>query len=246
MKTKQKSKSVKTHLLELGYTFILPALVLIIAFITFYVNIVAVMEVLVDQASLYGFSVITLAAQEVLMEELKSSLLLASFVALPFITIGIVLYIADASTHKARIRLVLLAIMACVAFVCGVVLSYKIMLPIVFTFLYQVANSIGKVHTYISVENYIGFMSQVVLVIGSLFEMPIVVYIMSSFGLVTFKHMKRLQVFIVPVALVFGALFTPPDVMSQLLMAVPIMVLFFISEAVCYFVERRKTNGNFK
>ena len=91
---------------------------------------------------------------------------------------------------------------------------------------YSISNSITNT---ISLENYIGFLSSLVLAGGILFEMPLFIYFLTKVGLVNEKSLKEYRKHAVVIILFLSALITPPDVSSQIILSLPLLLLYELS-----------------
>lgn len=123
-------------------------------------------------------------------------------------------------------------------FTCGVLFGYFIVTPLAVNFLanYQVADTILNEFDIIS---YVTTVSTLVLVCGLMFQLPIVVYFLTKAGLVTPELMKAYRRHAIIVILLAGAILTPPDVISQVLIAFPLVLLYQISIFISKMVLKR-------
>jgi len=116
-------------------------------------------------------------------------------------------------------------------FFVGVLFGYFILFPMSYNFLinYQISG-LGLVETHNTLDDYISLISTMVLVSGLVFELPVVVYLLAKFGLITAEFMRKYRRHAVVVILIVAAVITPsPDVASQLIVALPIYILYEIS-----------------
>jgi sec-independent protein translocase protein TatC len=115
-----------------------------------------------------------------------------------------------------------------VLFAMGVMFGYYIMSPLAVSFLsgYQVSE---LVHNEFDITSYISTLTSLVLGSGLLFQLPIVVYFLSKLGIVTPEIMRHYRKHAVVVILILGAVFTPPDPLSQILIALPLFGLYQFS-----------------
>jgi sec-independent protein translocase protein TatC len=113
-------------------------------------------------------------------------------------------------------------------FITGVLFSYFIIVPLTINFLgtYQVS---GFVENRISLQSYISTVISVVLGVGIVFELPVVIYFLARVGLVTPGFLKKNRKYTLIIILVLSAIITPPDVFSQILVSIPLLVLYELS-----------------
>jgi len=126
-----------------------------------------------------------------------------------------------------------------VLFISGVLFGYFIISPLSINFLanYQLDQSILNEFDIIS---YVSTVSMLVLASGLMFQLPIVIYFLSTAGLVTPALMRRYRRHAIVVILVVSAIITPPDLMSQILIALPLIVLYQISIFISKIVTSKK------
>jgi sec-independent protein translocase protein TatC len=127
-----------------------------------------------------------------------------------------------------------------ILFLCGILFGYLIIAPMSLNFLgsYQVSSMVAN---QINLGSYISTMSTLTLASGIVFELPIVIYFLTKIGLVTPAFMKQYRRHALIGALILGAIITPPDVTSQLLVMIPIMLLYEISIFISAYVINQKT-----
>ncbi len=125
-----------------------------------------------------------------------------------------------------------------VLFTAGVLFGYFIMSPLAVSFLagYQVSD---LVNNEFDITSYISTLSSLVLGSGLLFQLPIVVYFLSKLGIVTPELMRHYRKHAIVVILILGAVFTPPDPLSQILIAFPLFGLYQFSIYISAGVHRR-------
>ena len=124
-------------------------------------------------------------------------------------------------------------------FLLGIAFSYFLIAPFMINFLasYTVSEVIKN---EFFIDDYFGLMSQIILGMGALFEMPILVYFLTKLGLLTPMFMRTYRRHAVVVILILAAIITPPDVLDQLLVFVPLYLLYEISIFISAKVYREK------
>jgi sec-independent protein translocase protein TatC len=101
------------------------------------------------------------------------------------------------------------------------------------------------VHNDFDLNSYIGLVRASVLASGLIFELPIVIYYLTKIGLVSPEFLKRNRKYALVIVLIFAAIITPPDVASQIIVAIPVIVLYQISIYISKIVtKRQKTKNN--
>lgn len=124
-------------------------------------------------------------------------------------------------------------------FLLGIAFGYLILTPVALQFFagYEISPQIDNQFDIITYFNMVAFWA---LGTGLLFELPVVVYFLSKVGLLTPDFMRTYRKYALLVVLVIGALLTPPDPFSQILVAVPLLLLYELSIGVSVYVNRRQ------
>jgi sec-independent protein translocase protein TatC len=123
-------------------------------------------------------------------------------------------------------------------FAIGSLFVYYIVMPFGFEFL--IAFGSQNFTPYINIEDYVGFFAKLVVGFGIAFELPIFILFLSHLGLVTDKSLKDFFKYAVLIIFVFAAILTPPDVLTQLLMAGPLIFLYIISIFIAKIINPHK------
>lgn len=133
-------------------------------------------------------------------------------------------------------------VIASVLFIIGILFGYYILFPLSYNFLAQYALSdSGIVETHNTLDNYISMISTMTLVAGLIFEMPVLVYFLSRMTLITPAFMRKYRKHAVVVILIIAAVITPsPDVTSQMIVAIPMYLLYEISVFVSAWTIKSK------
>lgn len=124
-------------------------------------------------------------------------------------------------------------------FACGVALGYRLTLPAVLRFMFSLHQWMGISPEW-TITSYIAFSVQTLIAFGLGFELPVVLLVVARLGWVSHHTLRAGRPYAVIVALVIGAFLTPPDVASQLLMAVPLVLLYEICIWVTWAAEQKR------
>jgi len=125
-------------------------------------------------------------------------------------------------------------------FIMGASFSYYVIVPWTVSFLSRFQMSGTVVENYIDVRSYISMVTTLVLWSGVVFELPVVSYILTSIGLISPVFLKKYRRHAVIVILIVAALIAPPDVASQIIVSIPLFILFEVSIFVSKYAERKK------
>lgn len=134
-------------------------------------------------------------------------------------------------------------LIASLLFFTGVLFGYYVVTPLSINFLgnYQVSE---QVINEFDIDNYIGLVRTCAISGGLIFELPIIIYFLTKIGLVTPKFLRKYRKYALVIVLIVSAIITPPDVTSQIIVAIPVVVLYeisiYISKAVVKRQEKRE------
>jgi sec-independent protein translocase protein TatC len=172
-----------------------------------------------------------LSASEQFFNHIWISIVIAIIIASPFILFELWTFIRPALKDNEANPVKSFISIASFLFFVGVLFGYFILFPMSYNFLinYQISD-LGLVETHNTLDDYISLISTMVLVSGLVFELPVVVYLLAKFGLITAEFMRKYRRHAVVIILIVAAVITPsPDVASQLIVALPIYILYEIS-----------------
>lgn len=171
--------------------------------------------------------------------DLKVSFVAGLFVACPFLFYQIWAFIAPGLYDEEKRYVVPLAMFSALFFMLGGVFCYFGVFPFAFEFF--MSYSTGNIVAMLSIDEYLSFALKMMLAFGLVFEMPLFSFFLSRMGIVTAQRMRAVRKYAVLAIFIIAAILTPPDVFSQLMMAVPMLVLYEISIGVAVLVGRKKT-----
>ncbi|MCP5196255.1 MAG: twin-arginine translocase subunit TatC [Gammaproteobacteria bacterium] len=169
---------------------------------------------------------------------LKFTLILAVFITIPWILYQLWAFIAPGLYQREK-RLALPALLSStLLFYCGMAFAYFIIMPIFFGFITTTAPEGVAVMT--DINRYLDFVMTIFFAFGVAFEVPVATVILALLGILSPEAMAAKRPYIIVGAFVIGMLLTPPDVISQTLLAVPIWMLFEVGILVSRLLLRRR------
>jgi len=169
---------------------------------------------------------------------IKVTLMAAFLIALPYILYQIWAFIAPGLySHEKRLGVPLI-VASVVLFFCGMAFAYFMVFPVVFGFITGVAPVGVAVMTDIS--KYLDFVMTMFMAFGITFEVPVVVVLLVKIGVVSVSKLREIRPYVIVGAFVIGAIFTPPDVISQSMLAVPLWLLYELGIIVASFISKQK------
>lgn len=155
---------------------------------------------------------------------MKVTMMVAFLIALPYVLYQAWAFVAPGLyTHEKKLALPLLAA-SVVLFFIGMGFAYFIVFPTVFAFINAFAPEGVAVMT--DIDKYLSFVLSTFLAFGITFEVPVVVIVLVRVGLVSVEKLKEIRPYVIVGAFIVGAIFTPPDVLSQFMLAVPMWLLY--------------------
>lgn len=169
---------------------------------------------------------------------LKFTLVLAVFITIPWILYQIWAFIAPGLYQKEKRLALPVLVSSTLLFYCGMAFAYFVIMPIFFAFITSTAPEGVAVMT--DINRYLDFVMTIFFAFGVAFEVPVATVILVLIGIVTPEALAAKRPYVIVGAFVVGMLLTPPDVISQTLLAVPMWLLFEIGIFVSRLLLRRR------
>ena len=225
------------HLKELRKRILLSFFILIISFCFFIYNASFVGEILTKPLfDLFDDSdkkrMIFTALPEVFVSNLKIALFASFLTSLPFLISQIVLFIYPALYKKEKKIIIPTFLLIPILFICGVCFAYFFLIPIIWNFFISFENFLqgsipvvleSKYSEYMKLTMYLLFAS------GLSFEFPVLLFILSKLGVVSYETLKKKRKYFFIGIVIFSAILTPPDVISQIGIAIPLIIFYEFS-----------------
>ena len=171
------------------------------------------------------------------MVPVKVTALAAFMVALPYVLYQVWAFVAPGLYEHEKRLAAPLVIASTLLFLTGVAFCYFFVFGKVFTFIHNFAPK--SITPAPDIEAYFGFVITMFLAFGVTFEIPIVVIVLVRFGLVSVEKLREARPYVIVGAFVIAAVVTPPDVLSQFMLAVPMCLLYEAGLLVARFISAR-------
>ena len=155
----------------------------------------------------------------------------------PFVMYFILRFVFPALTKKEKVAILFFLLAGTVFFGIGVSFAYGQLAPNVVRFFDLVNAWIGLSVTEVQIENYVPLVLKLVLAFGLVFQIPLILFVLGWLGIISSDSLRRWRRFAIVLAFFLGMVLTPPDPMSQLLMAIPLILLYEVSIWGVYFKE---------
>ncbi len=169
---------------------------------------------------------------------LKTSVTAGIFLGLPVILWQIWGFVAPGLYRHERRVAIPFVFLATIFFLFGASFCYYFVMPFGFAFLFKFSDPVSTPN--IMMQEHYGFALRLLLAFGVVFEMPVVAMFLSAIGLITHRTLIKYWRYSVVAAFIFAALLTPPDVGTQVAMAVPLVILYGVSILVAWFFTSRR------
>jgi sec-independent protein translocase protein TatC len=174
------------------------------------------------------------------MAHIKISFVMGMLLSSPFWLYQLWSFISPALYRKEKKMAAGFIFFGTLQFVLGLAFSYYVVLPMAFHFLMTFGGSVDK--PMITIDHYLGFVTQTAIVFALCFQMPVVISFLGMIGLVSQTFLKKNRRYAVLIISVVSAIAAPPDALSMILLLVPMWVLYEISIIVVGMFEKQKAN----
>jgi len=175
---------------------------------------------------------------EMFFTYLKVSFIAGILVASPYIFYQLWMFIAPGLYRHEKKYVVPFIISSTILFVGGALFGYYVVFPFGFKFFIGFTNDYVKALP--SVKQYFSFAIKLLFAFGFVFELPVVIFFLSKMGLVTPEFLKKKRKYAILLTFALAAILTPPDVITQCMMAIPLLVLYEIGILVSMVARKKK------
>ncbi len=169
---------------------------------------------------------------------MKVTMLVAFLGALPVIMYQLWAFIAPGLYNHERQLILPIVTSSYLLFIAGMAFAYFLVFPTVFQFMAHYNAPLGA-DMATDIDKYLSFAMTTFLAFGLTFEVPVVVVVLVKLGMVRIAKLKEIRPYVIVGAFVIAAVVTPPDVLSQLLLAVPLCILYELGIFVARFYEKK-------
>lgn len=179
---------------------------------------------------------------EAFFTEVRVALFAAFFLAFPIIAIQLWAFVAPGLYKKEKRAFLPFLLATPVLFVAGGALAYYVVMPLAITFFLGYQGQIPGIQQEAlpAMGEYLSFVMHFIFAFGIAFLLPILLMLMERAGLVTRDQLKRGRRYAILIAFVIAAVATPPDIISQFMLAIPLILLYELSLIAIWFTERKR------
>jgi sec-independent protein translocase protein TatC len=230
-----------SHLEELRKRLITCAIAVGIGFVISYIFAERLFQILVTPLTRImpeGDRLIFTNLPEMFLTYLKTAFICGILLTAPVIFYQLWLFIAPGLYQKEKKLAVPFVVFSTILFVGGSLFGYFVVFPFGFKFFLGFANE--YIQALPSVKQYFSFAIKLLFAFGIVFELPVVAFFLSKMGIVTPEFLKKKRKYALLLTFVLAAILTPPDVITQLMMAGPLILLYEIGILVARMARRKK------
>ena len=236
---------IKPHLIELRKRLAISVLSVIVMFFVMFTVWQPILSWMIHplvEVLPKGSSVVFTKIQEPFFTALKVSFFTGFLASLPIIFWQLWLFVAPGLYENEKKFVIPFVLSATVMFLIGGAFAYYIVVPFGFTFLVNFGSQLFTALP--SIGEYVSFFTKLILGFGLAFEMPVITFFLASLGLITDQTLKDFFRYAIVIIFLISAILTPPDVLTQFLMAGPMILLYGLSILVAKMTNPYKEDEN--
>jgi sec-independent protein translocase protein TatC len=230
-------ESFMSHLIELRMRLmrsIIAIVIVVVALFPFAKDIYALLAQPLLRVLPHGSTMIATDVTGTFLVPLKVTLMAAFLIALPYVLWQAWAFVAPGLYQHEKRLVVPVLVSSCLFFVLGMSFAYFFVFPVAFGFFAGYA-PVG-VQMMTDIDKYLSFVMTMFIAFGLTFETPVVVVVLVRMRVVSLEKLRSMRPYVIVGAFVVGAVFTPPDVISQCLLAVPLWLLYELGLQLARFV----------
>src|SRR5437588_3296695 len=231
-------ESFISHLIELRSRLMRSIIAIVIVLLCLFPwakNIYALLAAPLLKALPSGGTMIATDVTGTFLVPLKVTLMAAFLIALPYVLFQMWAFVAPGLYHHEKRLALPVIVSSMVFFAFGMAFAYFAVFPIAFGFFANYTPAGVQMMT--DIDKYVSFVLTMFIAFGVTFEVPVVVIVLVRLRVVSLDKLRSIRPYVIVGAFVIGAIFTPPDVISQMLLAVPLWLLYELGLAVARFVQ---------
>lgn len=179
---------------------------------------------------------------EAFFVEIKVAMFAAFFLAFPIISNQLWAFVAPGLYANEKKAFLPFLIATPVLFIAGASLAYFVVMPTAFRFFLGFEGPVGGLQQEAlpAMGDYLSLVMQFILAFGVCFQLPVLLLLLNRAGIVSRQQLKGMRRYMIVGAFALAAILTPPDVVSQLMLGIPLILLYEVSLLIMWFTERKK------
>ena len=231
--------SLSGHLKELRNRVFICVLALLAGFAGCLALAPRLVTMLTDMGTAYRYVYVYIAPQELLMVYISLALTGGLVVAFPFIGYHVYAFCGPGLKRREKLFTLGTLFFGTVCFCVGVLFAYFLSVPFMLRFLIQFSADVS-VSASISIQQYVTFLLTVFVIFGVVFELPVISVLLTVLGIIRAEWMAKGRRVMLVLIFILAAIITPPDVVSQVMVAVPMIGLYELSILLSRLFGRKK------
>ena len=216
------------HLLELRSRLIYVLIsVFIFSLLGYYYSneIINILLVPINDPSI---NIQALKITSIFMTKIMIGLFLGISISFPILVYNLLVFILPAFENKLNIKKIsIIVLLSLLLFSFGIVFGYKIIIPFSLSFFKSISLGVlNNVSLNYTIENYLTYFLWILLICSTIYQLPIIIFILVRIKILSLDKLKKYRRYLIVIFFIISALLTPPDPISQLLVAVPMILLY--------------------
>ncbi len=235
-KNKDGSMPIFEHLAELRLRLLISAGVLLVSVIICFANIELIRSVLTQP--LEGLRLIYLSPPEAFMANLRLSLISGLVLSSPVILYQLLAFSFPGLNRGEKIFIVSVLFGVALLFGSGVVFAYYVVYPFTLRFFLQFGST--QLNPLFTISEYISFIISFHFAFGAVFQLPLATWALGKIGLLSTEFLRRNRKIALLIMLIASSIITPPDIVSQVILVVPLLFLYEVGIIMVMISERKR------
>jgi len=235
-KNRDGTMPILEHLTELRLRLLISAGALLVAAIICFANVELIRGILTRP--LDELKLIYLSPPEAFMANLRLSLFSGLIISSPVLTYQVLAFAFPGLTRGEKIFLISVIIGSAFLFISGVVFAYYVVFPFTLRFFLQFASA--ELEPLFTVSEYISFFLSFNFAFGAVFQLPLVTWALGKIGLLSTEFLRRHRKIALLFMLIMSSIITPPDIISQVIMVLPLLFLYEVGIIMVMISERKR------
>lgn len=229
---------LRPHLVELRKRLVICVLTIIFFFIVAFAYWEIILDIMLDpllKVLPNNSEVIFTQMAEALFTAMKVSFFASLLVSIPIVFWQGWLFVSPGLYDNEKKYVIPFVVSASLMFFLGAAFCYYFVIPVAFTFLINFGGTMFVAMPKIG--EYVGFFTKLIVAFGISFELPVITFFLAKIGMITDKSLKDFFRYAIVGIFIFAAVMTPPDILSQFMLAVPLIILYALSISIAKVVN---------
>lgn len=232
-------QTIYEHLGELRKRIIMTLIVFFLAMVIGFIISIPLVEYLKNDPVAKDIPWNVFKINDAFRVYVQFSLILSSILTIPFLMYQIFAFVRPGLTKKERKTSFLFIPIAALLFITGVLFGYYVLLPLILTFMGNITRALGANEMY-GIAEYFGFVFRVVFPVSLVFQLPVIIMFLTQLGIIKPSLLKKARKIAYLTLTILSAVVTPPDFISQLLVLIPLAILYEASIWISNVIYRKK------